>query len=281
MNPRSPEERWIESGCGKIVYFKSSSLTGRPTVVFLHGLSSNHTTWLNAMEALRARGVNSIALDLRGHGHSDKTREFSRYALSVLSEDLKKVAEAEGLSRFILVGYSFGGSVAIEYALAYPESVAGLFLVSTNYVSPFRYRGLGFLLPAASLLLASLAHLLVWQRRTSFRYYQHGASVGYWHSVWDGWHTVPLSINFWMLREAVTADFKERIARISAPTLLMWGPKDWFITRREVDDMATLIPRARVVVSKNPSHFIATNLQTEVTETLIGFLDHYENRDFL
>ena len=53
------------------------------TVMLLHGLSSNHTTWLNFMETLAARGIRSIAPDLRGHGFSDKSKHKAWYALSV------------------------------------------------------------------------------------------------------------------------------------------------------------------------------------------------------
>src|SRR3990167_11413945 len=141
------EKKTIESSAGKICYFKTAHVSGRPTVIFLHGLSANHTTWLNIMERLAAGGYNAVAPDIRGHGESDRTKEKSLYRLERFSNDLELIAKNEKLEKFILVGYSFGGSIAIDYAAKHPAQVAGLVLVSANYVSPFAYKHLGFLTP--------------------------------------------------------------------------------------------------------------------------------------
>src|SRR5258706_13932296 len=98
------EEKYVETPHGKIVYFSRSISKDKPTVVFLHGLSSNHSTWLHAMEKLSQNGLGSIALDLRGHGFSDMQKKRKLYNLGNMKEDLKLILEKEELNSVHLVG---------------------------------------------------------------------------------------------------------------------------------------------------------------------------------
>jgi alpha-beta hydrolase superfamily lysophospholipase len=70
-------QKQIETPQGRIAYFMTPPRAGAPVVLLLHGLSSNHTTWRPLMETLSARGFVCIAPDVRGHGHSDKTKRRS------------------------------------------------------------------------------------------------------------------------------------------------------------------------------------------------------------
>ena len=151
------KEKFIETDKGKIVYWLDNSFPGRPTVIFLHGLSSNHTTWLNAMGVLHSHKYNSLAWDMRGHGSSDKTKKKGLYKLSVFSDDLEKIIKAEKIDNGILVGYSFGGSVAIDQVLKYPDSSRGLILISANHANPLEYNGFRFLTAWGSRLVNLLA----------------------------------------------------------------------------------------------------------------------------
>lgn len=274
------EKKWIDTGQGKIFYYQNLSFNHRPTVVFLHGLSSNHTTWLKIMNALSRNHYNALALDMRGHGLSDKSKNKSWYKLSVFNDDLKKIVEKEKINKFVLVGYSFGGSIAIDYAMRYPASLAGLILISTNYTSPFKYRKLGFLKPLFTAFLNLLALIFIWQKRKKYYYYRHGATSGYWQSVKRGLITMPMSINFWMLIQVSSANFEKTLNHINAPTLIVCGQKDFFVTRREAEDMVKIMPNAKLIVSNNHTHFIASRSQEEVSEIIINFLKEHENSDF-
>jgi len=56
----------------------------------------------------------------------------SRYRLKMVAQDIQMVIDQLGIQRFILVGHSMGGSVAVAYAGAYPQRVAGLLLVDPS-----------------------------------------------------------------------------------------------------------------------------------------------------
>src|SRR3989339_720985 len=166
------KEKSIRTASGQIFYYLENSFSGRPFVVLLHGLSSNHTTWLNTMKILHDNSYNCLAPDLRGHGHSDKTKNKKLYQLPVFVNDLQKIINNEQIKDFLLVGYSFGGQVAIDYAAKYQNTLKGLVLISANHAPPLDYLHLGFLTPLISGSLNLLAALLFWQERQSYHYYE-------------------------------------------------------------------------------------------------------------
>lgn len=96
-------------------------------VVLVHSLAGNSTHWSKQLEHLR-RTRRAVALDLRGHGRSERPRNGD-YTIAGMAGDVAAVADTLGLDRFVLVGHSMGGGVALAYAGAHPDRVAGLVLV--------------------------------------------------------------------------------------------------------------------------------------------------------
>mmetsp|Transcript_66535 Transcript_66535/g.110633 ORF Transcript_66535/g.110633 Transcript_66535/m.110633 type:complete len:158 (-) Transcript_66535:857-1330(-) len=87
----------------------------RPTAVLLHGLDSSKETWSGVLADLHQNGYPAIALDLRGHGESPLgcPTEFTPTALA---QDVLAACEAHGIGRYVLVGHSMGGRVAMRTA---------------------------------------------------------------------------------------------------------------------------------------------------------------------
>jgi pimeloyl-ACP methyl ester carboxylesterase len=96
-------------------------------VVFVHSLAGNSSHWTAQLEHLRPYR-RAVALDLRGHGQSEPPRNGD-YSIAGMAGDVAAVVDTLGLDRFVLVGHSMGGGVALMYAGAHPERVAGLLLV--------------------------------------------------------------------------------------------------------------------------------------------------------
>lgn len=100
--------------------------TGDPLgVVFLHSLAGNGSQWSGQLERQRPER-RAVALDWRGHGQAPAEGDFS---ISTLAADVDKAVNRLGIERFVLVGHSAGGLVALEYAGDHPGRVAGLLLV--------------------------------------------------------------------------------------------------------------------------------------------------------
>lgn len=97
----------------------------RETLVLLHGFAGTGHAWDAVVAALDAERYRAIAPDLRGHGSSAQARpvDFEAVAADVL---------ALAPERFTLAGYSMGGRIALHVALAAPERVQRLVLVSAT-----------------------------------------------------------------------------------------------------------------------------------------------------
>ncbi len=274
----SLEKKSVTTDAGRIYYYLNSDFPGQPTILYLHGLSSNHTTWIKTAATMHEHGYNGLLVEQRGHGHSDKSKRRSLYRMPVFSRDLAAVIADAGIGNIVLVGYSYGGVIALDYAVNHPETLTGLVLISTNHKNPLRYRHLGWLTPGGRAIVRSMAFLLRWQQRRQYYYYDPFISRSYWHSVFEGFTTMPLSINLWMLEQMGKIDYSAGLKRISVPTLLIYSKNDPFVTKAEVDDMLKGLPRASAAVSANDSHFIASQSQAEVTEILLKFITKIESK---
>ena len=106
-----------------------------PALVLLHGLASASHIWNLVAPLLAERGYSVTALDQRGHGESDKPT--SGYDFETIITDDADAIEALRIVKPALVGHSWGASVALQYAVTYPERVRSLTLVdgATNQLS--------------------------------------------------------------------------------------------------------------------------------------------------
>jgi pimeloyl-ACP methyl ester carboxylesterase len=98
-------------------------------LVFVHGFGNDAHVWDDVAPAV-APYYRVLALDLRGHGDSDRDPE-ARYDYDAHLSDLEAVTAALGIDRFVLVGHSLGGRVAMLFAGRHPERMAGLVIVDS------------------------------------------------------------------------------------------------------------------------------------------------------
>lgn len=102
---------------------------GTPAVVFVHGIVVDNLSSLYfTLAPLVSKHTRAVLYDLRGHGKTE--RPGQGYRLDDLHDDLRAVLDAEVPDGpAILVGHSYGGLIALSFALRWPERVAGLALV--------------------------------------------------------------------------------------------------------------------------------------------------------
>ncbi|MEN8207775.1 MAG: alpha/beta hydrolase [Candidatus Fermentibacteria bacterium] len=97
--------------------------SGETAIVFIHGWCSDRWFWHEQLQHLSDDYI-LVAIDLAGHGESGRNREA--WSLNSFADDVLAVVDALNLDRFVTVGHSMGGLVALKVARCIPERVIGL-----------------------------------------------------------------------------------------------------------------------------------------------------------
>ena len=95
---------------------------GAPAVLFIHGWAQQSVCWRPVMDRLKDR-FRVVAMDLRGHGASDKPEGEAPYTdTSLWADDVTAVIEGYGLEKPVLVGWSYGSRVIASYLSVHSDA---------------------------------------------------------------------------------------------------------------------------------------------------------------
>jgi pimeloyl-ACP methyl ester carboxylesterase len=129
----------------RVTFLEAGADSDGPVVVLLHGLASSSLTWSSVVPLL-GRHAHVIAPDLLGHGQSAKP-PTGDYSLGAYAAGLRDLLVTLGRDRATIVGHSFGGGVAMQFAYQFPELTERLVLVASGGLG----RGVTIALRAATL----------------------------------------------------------------------------------------------------------------------------------
>ncbi len=119
---------------GADINYRSAG-SGKKDLVLVHGLATSHAFWhLNLLLPL-AKEYRVTVFDLRGHGYSEMTP--SGYTTAEMAEDLHCLFNGLGIERAHIVGHSYGGTIALNFAKFHPERIDGL-VVADSRVRAFQ-----------------------------------------------------------------------------------------------------------------------------------------------
>ena len=128
---RLPRDEWIKLN-GRSFHYRDWGGSGQP-IVLLHGLASTCHIW-DMVAPILAENHAVVALDQRGHG--DSAKPDHGYDFATVSNDLLGLIQAMELVRPIVVGHSWGGDVALEFAVAHPDHAKGICFVDGGMIEP-------------------------------------------------------------------------------------------------------------------------------------------------
>jgi len=233
-------------GSQQVRYVRRSA-AGAPAgdlpIVVLHGWGAHIEAVAPILAALDG-APDLIALDLPGFGESEPPPEawdvdaYERFMVDFLDE--------LAVERAHLVGHSHGGRVSIALAAAHPERVGRLLLIDSAGLRPkrgWRYR--------RRVAVAKLGRVVARVggppgRRLQERMRRRVASRDYLEA------SEAMRGTF---RAVVAADLSDRMPRIGAPTLLVWGERDEDTPLWMAHRMEELIPDAGLVVLEGAGHY--------------------------
>lgn len=254
----------VSVGSGTIV---GDAVGDGPAVVLLHGFSLDRRMWSYQVGPLSER-FRVIAYDLRGFGESSPAEPSHSHL-----DDLIAVLDALHVERAHLVGLSLGANVVLAAAVQCPERVGSLVLMSSGLP------GYTWTTPRPPDEVAAYAR-------------EHGveAAKRYWlaHPLFASLRSYPeaeravqvmvneFSGQQWRgeSRAATLPNVADRIADISAPTLVINGGRDLPGYREIGEVLAANIPGARRVTFSESGHMVPMEQCAEVNEELLRFLEN-------
>jgi pimeloyl-ACP methyl ester carboxylesterase len=265
----APGNGHFVEAAGTPVHWQAFGDYGRPVVVLVHGTAAWSGTWFSLVPALERAGFQVVALDLPPFGFSGKSTgtDFSRAAQALR---IRAVVDAAGARRVVVVGHSFGGGPALEFALRFPERVERLVLVDAalglDAAPPDPQSAACRLLAWPALrepLVAATANNPLWSatllrgfvaRKDAvtderLRAYRRPASVEGANASLAAW-----AHHFACVPETGASTDPARIARLAMPLDLLWGADDTITPLAQARHLQQVVPAARLQVLPGVGH---------------------------
>lgn len=268
---------------GARLYVETHGPEGAPALIILHGGPGVG----DCRDQVRDYGALAdefrlVFYDARGSGRSDDTPPYTHEQWVA---DADELASQLGIDTFALLGHSYGGIVAQEYALRHPERLRRLILVDTTPSTVENEETI------ARALAAGLPGIEEgWLRKLFEGRVDSDAEMRqmwelllplYFEGPFDpelprqmadqtffhhATHNYAFSVN------NPAFDVRDRIGEISVPTLVIVGGNDWITPRRLSEDIVSRIPDSRLEVFEHSGHMPMIEESEKFLTVLRGFL---------
>ena len=259
------------TGGQRLFSLQAGPASGGPPLVFLHGLGGSHATWLNLLSAIADR-YRVIALDLPGHGQSDKPDPAeSDYSVAGMATLVAEAIASTTKDPVMLVGHSLGGAVAIKIALERPELVSGLVLIDSA--------GLGNEISGDLLDRVEAEPSEDEARKLLELFYQDGSLVRD-RGVTEMYEARTAPGANAALRAAAEASFtrkgqriglRPQLRKIAVPTLVIWGEHDQVIPASHANGILRTIPGVWIEIIEGVGHVPQIEAVEAVEQLLVQF----------
>ena len=242
---------------GLNIYYEDNG-TGEP-LLLLHGGTVNLQMWEHSRAAF-AEQFRVIALDSRGHGRTNNPAGTLSYRL--MADDVAALVQALELQKPLIFGFSDGGQIALEIGIHYPELAKALVLAGTMIRFTPEYR---------TWLRAMVGDEQSPEVDTEQFARDHPDWAAFLQQIHgpDAWKTLlhqikpmwasPLSFNY------TPDDF----AHVAAPTLVLVGDRDDFVSVEQSVELYRLLPHAELAVIPGADHGAIVSAKTDFIQPLV------------
>jgi pimeloyl-ACP methyl ester carboxylesterase len=225
--------------------------------------------WVRRLIPIYSREYRLVLFDNRGAGQTDSPD--MAYTTAMMADDLAGLLDVIGIDSAHIRGVSFGGMIAQEFALGYPEKVRSLILAVTScggphsIVSPFTGLSKAQQLPPKDATEAVLRCFITDEFiEKNPKFFQQLVSFALEHPIDPG----SLSKHTDAIKRHDTYD---RLSEIKVPTLVLAGDADRVIPVENARILASRIPDTELVILKNAGHMLIEAAQ-EADRIALDFL---------
>ncbi|KAL7420941.1 hypothetical protein Q5752_004895 [Cryptotrichosporon argae] len=274
---------------GATLAYKLVGPADAPLFITLHGGRGcgTHASDFAAYRALGSR-FRVLSLDFRGHGASSLTPPYT-FAQLVDDVEAARVHFGGGgrAQKAVICGGSFGGFLALQYAVKYPDSLSHLILRGT--APSHEHEAEAFTILESRLPRVPLASLGMLRKvfgsftdDTEFRLVMFALGPLYSEGAYDpdrGLEGVRRGVynaethNALYSEEEKYFDYRDRLSEITVPTLIVVGEKDWICPLSQSKLLKAGIPDSKLLVFPDANHSVHTEKNAEVIAAIREFLD--------
>jgi pimeloyl-ACP methyl ester carboxylesterase len=261
-----------------------SQVGSGPVVVLVHGLAGSMRTWDTIVPDLAER-FTVVTPDLPGHGKS--ASPSGDYSLGAYASGLRDLLDVLGHESATIVGHSFGGGVALQFAYQFPERCQRLVLVSSGGLGTEVSLALrAAALPGSELVIPLLAHRRVIAAGTTLGRWAHAVGINPSTTVrhsFRAFSTLSDRDPRHTFIHTVRAVIDHRGQRINAndrlhladkrPTLIMWGTDDRIIPVEHAHAAHLAMPGSRLELFEGASHFPHVSHPDHFVSALATFIE--------
>jgi pimeloyl-ACP methyl ester carboxylesterase len=241
-------------------------------VMFLHGSAGSSALWRQQIAAF-SQTYRVTAPDLIGYGKAEPWTAGTKFSID---HEVRRLGATVplGAEPLHVVGYSYGGAVALSYALAFRERVASLALIEPVAFYVLRYQ-------SQHEAYGEVASL----RREFLAILGHGGTedalrlfLDYWtgRGSWDAL-SIPVRVEMMAKARKIRLDWdasfeadpgQDALSRLTMPTLLIHGSKSPRSTQQICRGLATLLPNASLMQFEGAGHMLPLTHGVELTRVL-------------
>jgi proline iminopeptidase len=222
------EGRLVIDDAGHEIYYRLIG-SGEETLVALHGGPGSDHRYLSRLGELAGDGLQVLLYDQLGSGRSDRPDDTSLWVVPRFVEELETVRMELDLGRVHLLGQSWGGFLALQYALDHPEGVRSLVLSNTASSTAECFRGMTQL--RLDLGADLFAKMIAYEGRGDYESPEYEAAV--------------MQLYARHLRRATPFEIERSIREfneimvplmdLGPPYFTMWGPHEFLCTGTLLD----------------------------------------------
>ena len=244
---------------------------GRPFIL-IHGIFSSAFVWHKNIDDL-SHYFDVIAVDLKGYGYSDKPADgiYSREDIRQFVLDFMDVIQVD---KAVFAGHSWGGGIAMDLALAYPDRVDRLILIdSTGYQLQHNFFTSLLKLPGVAKLLMGICNktILEWTLKEGV-FFDPSLVTDEEIEGWIRPYYVKGSVQAALQLRNIDFVIGEQLKDISCPTLIIWGQEDKSLTVEMAKRFNKDIKNSVLKIIPNCGHNPQEEKPKEVNELIKKFV---------
>jgi len=235
-----------------------------PAILILHGWGRGSDSYIQVMEDIAKKGYQVVVPDLPGFGESQAPT--SAWGVDEYVAFTRMFSERLNLETIVLLGHSFGGQIALKFALKHPEVLQGLILYAAAVIRrppSLRAQVIGMFAKGGNTVLS------VWP----LSFLQPFAKKLLYKILGNTDYLYEKGIMKQVREKVLREDLSPYLSKVQIPTFILWGENDIITPLEDARMIHRAIPGASLVVVPGADHRIHHDKPDEVSKNILEFAE--------